>query len=56
MIKSRVELQNYREACQRALNAQKCRVLICAGTGCLAGGSLDIYNGLIELCLHGGIY
>ena len=55
MIKTRDELQSYRESCRRALNAQKCRVLICAGTGCLAGGSLDIYNGLIALCNEKGL-
>ncbi len=55
MIKNRIELKEYRESCQRALNAQKCRVLICAGTGCLAGGSLDIYNGLIALCKEKGL-
>ena len=27
---------------KRALSAQKKQVLICAGTGCIAGGSLDI--------------
>ena len=29
---------------KRALEAQKKQVLICAGTGCIAGGSLNIYD------------
>ncbi len=31
------------------INNSKCRVLICAGTGCLAGGSGKIYERLLEL-------
>ncbi len=27
----------------------KCRILICAGTGCLAGGSGEIYERMCEL-------
>ena len=55
MIKSRDELRAYREKCERALNAQNIRVLVCAGTGCVAGGSLDIYKRLIELCEEKGL-
>ncbi len=50
MIKTREELIAYRETCLHALNSQKCRILVCAGTGCVAGGSLDIYDKLVELC------
>ena len=55
MIKTRTELQEYRESCIGGLNAQKCRILICAGTGCVAGGSIDIYNRIIELCKEQGL-
>ena len=55
MIKTRTELQEYREFCLAGLNAQKCRILICAGTGCVAGGSIDIYNRIIELCKEQGL-
>ncbi len=55
MLKTRDELVSYRESCRQGLNAQKCRILICAGTGCVAGGSLDIYNRLIELCREKGL-
>ena len=40
---------------KRALSAQKKQVLICAGTGCIAGGSLDIYDYLKEACAKRGI-
>ena len=40
---------------KRALSAQKKQVLICAGTGCIAGGSLDIYDYLKEACTKRGI-
>lgn len=32
-----------------SLNAQKKRILICGGTGCVAGGAFDIYDKLKEL-------
>ena len=55
MVKSREELRAYREKCEKALNAQNIRVLVCAGTGCVAGGSLDIYKRLIEICAEKGL-
>ena len=50
MLKSREELAAYRKSCEAALSNQSIRVLVCAGTGCVAGGSLEIYKRLIELC------
>lgn len=38
-----------REKAKKQIEEQKCRVLICAGTGCLAGGSLHIYEKMCEL-------
>ena len=40
---------------KRALEAQKRQVLICAGTGCIAGGSLNIYDYLKEACEKRGV-
>ncbi len=37
------------------MRAQPTQVLVCAGTGCLAGGSLRIYERLIELCRERGL-
>ncbi len=43
------ELDAFREKCLSELNAQGKKILICAGTGCMAGGSLKIYDKLIEI-------
>ncbi|WP_434309255.1 NADH-ubiquinone oxidoreductase-F iron-sulfur binding region domain-containing protein [Hominifimenecus sp. rT4P-3] len=48
-FKSRQELELARLAYRESLASQKKQILICAGTGCVAGGSLDIYERLKEL-------
>ena len=40
---------------KNALKAQKRQILICAGTGCIAGGSLKIYDHLKEECARRGL-
>lgn len=50
MIKSRAEFSEFREKCEKALELQTRKILVCAGTGCVAGGSIDIYDRLIQLC------
>ena len=40
---------------KRALEAQRRQVLICAGTGCIAGGSLNIYERMKEECQRRGL-
>ena len=32
------------------LNAQKLKVLVCAGTGCVANGSMKVYDTLKAAC------
>lgn len=49
MLRNREELEQARTNALKEIKAQKCRILICAGTGCLAGGSQDIYNKMCEL-------
>ncbi len=49
MIKNRAELDSIREEAKNALDNSRCRILICAGTGCLAGGSELIYNRMQQL-------
>ena len=44
VIDSRDAMSAAREEFRCALNAQKKQILICAGTGCVAGGSLKIYE------------
>ena len=49
MIKDRNELTQMRKGYETALNKQRVKILICAGTGCVAGGSLEIYARLKTL-------
>ncbi len=48
-LHNREELQTLRNEVAEHLHAQKIRILICAGTGCIAGGSERIYNRMKEL-------
>ena len=40
---------------KNALKAQKRQILVCAGTGCIAGGSLGIYDYMKEECARRGL-
>ncbi len=55
MISNRTELQTLRERCKQALAAEKRKILVCCGTGCVAGGALSIYARLKELLKERGI-
>ena len=46
MLNTRDDLNLYRTQSQNKMKKEDCRILICAGTGCLAGGSEKIYNKL----------
>lgn len=48
-------LELLEEKYRRSLEGQSKRVLVCAGTGCVAGGSLDIYKRLCELAEETGL-
>ncbi len=48
-LNSREDLIKAREAAKTAMAGEKFRILICAGTGCLAGGSAKIYDKLKAL-------
>ena len=48
-INTREELMAKQEEYKASLNSQKKQILICAGTGCVAGGSLDIYDKMKEI-------
>ncbi len=56
MLKDRQELRAFREECVRAYNAYKRKILVCAGTGCVSSGSLNIYARLRELIEANGIH
>ena len=48
-IADREALGQVREASKAQVADSRCRILICAGTGCLAGGSGEIYERMCEL-------
>lgn len=45
-LQNREDLISLRHVCLDALNAEKSKIIICAGTGCISGGSLVIYDRL----------
>ena len=49
LLHNREELQELRKKAEDAMHAQKIRVLICAGTGCIASGSKEIYEKMKNL-------
>ena len=55
MLLTRQDLQNARSHYKSALDLQKKKILVCAGTGCVAGGSLEIYAELVRLIEQSGI-
>ena len=48
-IENREALNQLKEQANQVIGRSKCRILICAGTGCLAGGSGEIYKKMCEL-------
>ena len=48
-VESREILNQMRDASREQIENSKCRILICAGTGCLAGGSGAVYERMCEL-------
>lgn len=48
-LKTRQDLIDARQAAKEAMQKEPYRILICAGTGCMAGGSLKIYEKMTEL-------
>ena len=53
---TRERLGALRVQAKELLAADRREVLVCAGTGCVAGGSLDIYARLKELIDEKGLY
>ena len=54
-LNSRAELIEFRVQCKTALDFEKTKILVCGGTGCVAGGSLDIYDKLRSILAERGI-
>ena len=55
MLKNREELKAYREAAQKAYAAEARKLIVCAGTGCVASGSLGIYDKIKTLIEEKGL-
>ncbi|MDR1444464.1 MAG: NADH-quinone oxidoreductase subunit NuoF [Treponema sp.] len=49
MLAGREELQKARELYRKSLDNETTRILVCAGTGCIASGSIGIYDRLVDL-------
>lgn len=54
MFLNREDLKTAHSVYKKSLDAQKKKILVCAGTGCVAGGALDIYSELIKLIEENG--
>lgn len=48
-VENREILNDWRDESRQRIEQSKCRILICAGTGCLAGGSGAVYERMCEL-------
>ncbi|GHT78597.1 NADH dehydrogenase [Spirochaetia bacterium] len=48
-LATREALQKTRETYKKALDAEKRRIFVCAGTGCIASGSITVYEKLAEI-------
>ena len=51
-IETREALNACREQAKAWLAAEQRVILVCAGTGCIAGGAMKVYDKLQELCLE----
>ncbi len=54
-IHSPADVAKVTEECQAAFARQKIRFLVCAGTGCIAGGSMQVYEEFKRLISERGI-
>jgi len=54
-LTSRQELQMLWEIYARSLAAEQKKILVCAGTGCISSGSLEIFDRLKTLIEENGI-
>ena len=55
MIRNYNELLSFADLYKKSLTKQRKKVLVCAGTGCLAGGSLAIYEKIKALVKENGL-
>ncbi len=55
MLLNRNDLISVRNIYRKSFEKEEKKILICAGTGCVAGGSLDVYEEFIKLMKEKGI-
>lgn len=55
MLTNRDELIKLRSLCKKAAQGEKKKILVCAGTGCVSSGSLEIFNQLEVIMKEKGI-
>ena len=55
MIHNVKELNKFKNQYRKSMEAQYKKVLVCAGTGCVAGGSLEIFSRLKDLAQEAGL-
>ncbi len=55
MLKCREDLKALRATYKNSIRAEKKKILVCAGTGCIAGGSLEIYGLLKSIMQERGL-
>lgn len=55
MLTNRQDLQQLRNACKNAAELETQKILVCAGTGCITSGSLEICDRLQQLMEQKGI-
>jgi len=53
-VHSPAQLAEVRKACESAFARQKYRFLVCAGTGCVLGGALEVYQEFVRLLKERG--
>lgn len=54
-LTSREELQKLRNEYEQSLHNESRKIIVCAGTGCVSSGALDIYDKLIEIMKSKGL-
>ncbi|MDJ0762609.1 MAG: NADH-ubiquinone oxidoreductase-F iron-sulfur binding region domain-containing protein [Myxococcota bacterium] len=54
-IQTTTDLKAHQDALKKAEANIKARVLVCAGTGCVASGALDVYEALLKTAKKAGI-
>lgn len=55
MLKSREDLRRAHDIYREALKKEKKKILVCAGTGCVSSGSLEIYDRLAKIMAEKGL-